>query len=782
MVVSMTLKDALISALRAAGKFNRSAQTQPAAVLWTDAERQWESVVPLLKGGEQLILTLGDFEPDDSKSLRGPAIWLKCATAGTLPEVPRSDSPPVIYLPGVSRSDLRAIESCPRELQPLAELQYRGVFWSQANAKDWTVKAFLTSKNGGLGLDVVQDKAAQEALTRVMKAGVLLERTLDEVQSHQINAAWLDSLLAPNPTRDILAWLNSPDEAKAQWAGGRWEIFVSRCKKDFGFDPVTEGELTAAERLAVHEGAWAAVWEQYRDSYTSFPRVAEQLGRVQPPAPKGLFDDPAGLSGYPRANDDAECALRYQLNAIGAMPPSQARAAILDAEKDHGSRRQWLWSRMDRAPLAQALEHLAEVAALSAQVPGGTTPDQLAEKYQEGAWRVDAAAVKALAAVHAKVDVEAVSAALRAIYVPWLEDSAQRFQEVTKAQGGLNSCVPGPASDAAGLCTVFVDGLRYDAAAVLQTMLGSVGTAALSAAWTSIPSVTASGKVWASPVAHAVAGKKADEDFQPSVAADGKPMSTYNFRKLLEEQGVQVLDKHQTGDPAGRAWVECGDLDHYGHEHGLRLARDMHGQLSQIVERLLELKEAGWSRIRVVTDHGWLLVPGGLPKTELHKHQVQTRWGRCAVLKDSSHGTDLTFGWDWCKDVQIAMAPGISSFIAGAEYAHGGLTLQECLVPVLEVQVAQAQKSALKVDIIQVVWKGLRCNVEVAPAQAGLRVDIRTKAALADSSVVAKAKAVEDGKVSLAVADDAHMGSAAFVVVLDAAGAVVQKASTTIGE
>lgn len=780
--MKQTLRQALQAFLRDAGKFNKSVQARPATVLWTDAERQWTSVLSQIRQDGPVVLTLGTYDPVNPAELCGPAIWLKCAVAGALPEVPLSDTPPVIYLPGISRADLRAIESCPRELQPLAELQYRGVFWSQANAKDWTVNAFLTSKNGGLGLDVAQDRATQEALMRVMQAGVLLDLTLDELQSHQINAAWLDSLLAPNPTRDILAWLNSPDEAKAQWAGGRWDIFVSRCKKDFGFDPVSEGELTAAEKLAAHDGAWAAVWEQYRDSYTSFPQVAEQLGRVQPPAPKGLFDDPAGLAGYPRANDDAECALRYQLNAIGAMPPSQARTAVLDAEKDHGARRQWLWSSMDRAPLAQALEHLAEVAALSAQVPGGTTPDQLAEKYREGAWRVDAGAVKALAAVHAKVDVEAVSASLRAIYVPWLEDCAQRFQEVTKAHGGLNSGVPGPASDAAGLCTVFVDGLRYDAAAVLQTMLGPVGTASLSATWTSIPSVTASGKAWASPVSYAVAGKKADEDFQPSVAADGRPLSTYNFRKLLEEQGVQVLDKHQTGDPAGRAWVECGDLDHYGHEHGLRLARDMHGQLGQIVERLLELKEAGWSRIRVVTDHGWLLVPGGLPKTELHKHQVATRWGRCAVLKDSSHGTDLTFGWDWCKDVQIAMAPGISSFIAGAEYAHGGLTLQECLVPVLEVQVAQAKKSALKVDITQVVWKGLRCNVEVSPTQVGLSVDIRTKAALADSSVVAKAKPIEDGKASLAVADDTYMGSAAFVVVLDAAGAVVQKASTTIGE
>ena len=65
---------------------------------------------------------------------------------------------PIVYMPGVSRQMLRAVETCPRELQPLAELQYRGVLWSQVSARDWTILAFLKSKDG-LGLDVAQDHA-----------------------------------------------------------------------------------------------------------------------------------------------------------------------------------------------------------------------------------------------------------------------------------------------------------------------------------------------------------------------------------------------------------------------------------------------------------------------------------------------------------------------------------------------------------------------------------------------------------------------------------------------
>ncbi len=778
----MNMLSNLTETIRSAARVNRSLMVPPAAILWTDVDRIWESTIPNMAKQLPELFVLGDYAPEKRQ---GPSIWLKCAVAGKLGTQLPGGTVPILYLPGTSRSDLRAIETCSRELQPLAELQYRGVFWSQVNGKDWTVNAFLAAKKGGLGLDVSQDTATQEALKRVLAAGMLLDRQVEDLQGKQINAAWLDALLAPNPTRDVLAWLNDPTVMQSKWAGARWAIFSSRCVKDFGFNPETDGALTAAEKLAEHQGPWAEVWELYCESFTSFKSIAELLAKLQPPPPKGLFDAPDQLAGYPRANEEGETALRYALSACSSMPAQLAREKVLEADKEHGIRRDWLWSKMGAAPLVQGLQHLAEVATLSKQTPAGANLKQLALSYQESGWKVDQAAMLALAAVNSKADTDAIGAALRAIYVPWLEDSAHRFQELVSAEGGLNSPAGSIGAAAAafdGVCTVFVDGLRYDVAMQLQAQLAGIGKVTTTARWTSMPSVTASGKAWASPVAQWVGGKKTDEDFQPSVAADGKPLSTHNFRKLLDDHGFQVLDKHENGDPSGKAWVECGDLDHYGHAHGLRLARDMPTQLAQIVERLTELHEAGWARFRIVTDHGWLLVPGGLPKSELSKFEAETRWGRCAVLKDTSHGTPLTFGWDWCKDVQIAFAPGISNFTAGEVYTHGGLTLQECLVPVLEVAAAGVAPSAVKVDITKVTWTGLRCKVEVAPGVAGLTVDIRTKAALADSTLVANVRALDNGKASLAVEDDANEGTAAFVVVLDASGNVVQKKPTTVGE
>ena len=772
--MSATVLSSLADALTSAAAGNSHAAAPAAAVLWTDKERQWSGAIGRLLAELPQLVVLGDYRPD----LRtGPAIWLKCAIARTVDGIPPG-AVPVVYLPGVSRSDLRAIETCPRDLQPLAELQYRGAFWCQSNGKDWTVNAFLSAKASGIAADVAQDRATQDALLQALEAGVLLERSAKDLEARQVNAEWLRSLLAPNPTRDLLQWMNDAAAAEQQWGAARWNIFLTRCRADFGFDPVADGVLTAAERLASGQGKWAAVAELYRDSYPSFPNVFKLLAKVQPPQ-QDLFGDPNTMAGYPQVNESQEATLRYRLSTIGAMPPEKARAAILEAEQEHGSRRGWLWAFMGAAPLAQALGYLAEVATASAQVPTGATPDLLAQSYKAAGWKVDAAALQALGAVQLKADIDVVGLALRAVYLPWAEEAAQRLQDAVKAAGGLGLRPAAAPVLAPGTCTVFVDGLRYDTAVRLSERLASLGQVRVDTGWTSMPSVTASGKAWCSPVAHLVAGDSADVDFEPRNAADGKAL---NLSKLLVSIGVQALDRHELGDALGTAWTEAGNLDHYGHAHGIRLARDMETQLGQVVERVSELRQAGWKHFRIVTDHGWLLMPGYLPKAELQKHQTATRWGRCAVLKDSAHGTSLTFGWDWCKDVQVAYAPGVSSFVAGHEYAHGGLSLQECLVPTLTLAASAGEADGTDVTIQSVTWKRSRCVVLVEPHLPGVRVDIRTKASLASSSLVDSIKLLEAGKASLALADDDHAGTAAIVVLLNEADEVILKKSTTVGE
>ena len=769
-----TIQEFIVTSLSNAAGYNKGAQSRPAVVLWTDSELLWSSTINTLRLAGLPIFVLGDYAPDQNT---GPAIWLKCEIAKYVAEKGRDELTPIVYLPGASRNDLRAIESCPRYLQPLAELQYRGVYWSQTNGKDWTVNAILTSSNGGLGLKVAQDNSTYQALSRVLTAGELLNKQSEELIGRTLDATYFDSLIAPNPTRDVLAWMNNPSVKQNDWSGSRWEVFTKICHKDFGFKPEQDGVITAAEKLTKQEGKWKAVWEIYVDSYASFPGVMDALEKITSPA--DMFAD---RSGYPQANNEAEQQLRLRLIEIGNMPNSKACIAMLEAEEIHGERRKWLWSRMGQSPLANALQHLATLVELSATPLKSSKMQDIAAQYTDTFWQVDCAANEAMAAVTSKIDSAAVDAALKSIYVPWLEDITIKFQHAVRENGGFKH-IPKDEVAVPGLCIMFVDGLRYDVARRLLDILEKAELKpAIEANWTSIPSVTSSGKAWVSPVAGLIQGNVDNKDFEPCVQVDGKPLSGYNFKKLLDANGWQVLGRDETGDSKGSAWTECGDLDHFGHEHGLKLAKEIPAQLAHITERILELFEGGWNSVRVVTDHGWLLVPGGLPKAELSKFEAETRWGRCAVLKDSSKGTPLTFGWDWCADVQIAMAPGISSYIAGSNYSHGGLSLQESLVPVIEIQSNIIPSNIKSITIKEVSWVGLRCHIEIEPIATGYVADIRTKAAISDSSVAAVPKEIVQGKVSLAIPEDELIGTAAIVVILDNAGNVVQKTATTIGE
>ena len=256
-------------------------------------------------------------------------------------------------------------------------------------------------------------------------------------------------------------------------------------------------------------------------------------------------------------------------------------------------------------------------------------------------------------------------------------------------------------------------------------------------------------------------------------------MTIERFRKLLEQGSYQILGADETGKTDGRGWAESGNLDRTGHQEGLNLARRVRELLAGLVERVESLLEAGWREVRVVTDHGWLLVPGGLPKADLPKYLTATRWGRCAVVKPSAMVDFPCFPWFWSDEVRVASPYGIDSFIAGKEYSHGGLSVQECVVPQLAVR--HGKKAGVSAKIDQVRWAGLRCRVTLVGDFGGYSVDLRDKPADPASSLAGAKPVGPDGTVALVVEDDSRDGSGTTLVLLDASGKVVEKMPLAVG-
>ena len=171
-------------------------------------------------------------------------------------------------------------------------------------------------------------------------------------------------------------------------------------------------------------------------------------------------------------------------------------------------------------------------------------------------------------------------------------------------------------------------------------------------------------------------------------------------------------------------------------------------------------------------------MPEGLPKVELPAYFAATKWSRCAVVKGDP--SVPSYSWQWNPQVRIASPPGIGSFRAGEKYAHGGVSLQECVVP--EIVVEQGIE-AVRASIVSIEWRGMRCKVKVDTNDPKLRVDLRTNWKQASSSLVASVKEVgSSGEVSLVVSDDKYEGAAAVVVLMDLAGGVLTQKTTSVGE
>jgi hypothetical protein len=295
-----------------------------------------------------------------------------------------------------------------------------------------------------------------------------------------------------------------------------------------------------------------------------------------------------------------------------------------------------------------------------------------------------------------------------------------------------------------------------------------------------LPGITPTSKPAVAPVASSFSGAEAS-GLEPLVRASGSRVTAEVLRHVLAEAGYQVLMGEETGDPSGRAWTELGAIDAYGHQHGWKLAHHIAGELRAVERRIETLLQAGWRQVVVVTDHGWLLLPGGLPKAELPEHLTVVRKGRCARLKDFAGTDQQTVPWHWDSNVRIAMEPGICCYEAGTEYAHGGLSPQECIVPAITVT-RPGQSETPSVSIVNITWRGLRCTITLAGGMPGLQIDIRTKAGDATTSLVAAPRAVDaTGSAAVLVDDDDRLGEAAIVVILQEDGSVSTQTSTIIG-
>ena len=758
----------LLAALRKAADYDARVESAPEAVLWCDPGRDFLPLLPALRARLPNLLTFGAYEPAQRQ---GPAIWLRAAAGRAMSDFAwDAGVPAVLYLPGIARGTLRAAEDCPKELQLLAWFVVSGAVFGHANSKDWTLRGFLASKPayGGLGLAVAEDEATRQALAAA--APKLFTMELSELAGRHLDAAWLHTLLVPDLPEDTLSWLGGGLTPETDPT--RFTAFRARAKAELKIDPAKAAKPTAASRLLRQEKGWALVWERFARNGSGFHEpVAALLGTIEPP--DLLSADPAI---YPSVNARNESELRTALAKLGNADEATAREAVRRLAREHANRCDGPWATRGQARLALAVQSLARLA----ETPPLTLQDaqSLASSYTAYGWQADDAALRALETLSSRNDLApiatlpedraAVVAALCALYAPRLEREASALQAL--ASGGLPTSPAPAASDA----VLFIDGMRMDLAHRLAELLRSQGaTVELAWRWTGLPSVTATCKPLASPTAARLHGANSADGFEP-VAADGKRA---NHATLMRELAALGWQTELTLDLNDKCWIEAGHFDRDGHSQQARMADAIGAELHEVVAVALRLVRAG-RRLRIATDHGWLLLPGGLPVANLPAGLAETRWRRCAVVKEGAAATATQLPWSWNPTVPIAIAPGAHVFVTAAEYAHGGISPQESVVPELVVFPLAAPRHAV---IAEIEWSGLRLRLR-ADGGKDLFADLRLGADGEGPSIADRRRELDaDGRTSLLVPDDTLLGRPALIELRDSEDRVIAARATMVG-
>src|SRR5262249_33453863 len=114
------------------------------------------------------------------------------------------------------------------------------------------------------------------------------------------------------------------------------------------------------------------------------------------------------------------------------------------------------------------------------------------------------------------------------------------------------------------------------------------------------------------------------------------------------------------------------------------LAEQLVGKLRRTIERL---HEAGAATVHVVTDHGFLLLPAdmvnGLGKPSVPEVACFNRAGSWAALKPDAPAEGVVK----CplalasEEMMLGFPRGVRTLLKTGDFLHGGIALQEAVVP-----------------------------------------------------------------------------------------------------
>ncbi len=506
------------------------------------------------------------------------------------------------------------------------------------------------------------------------------------------------------------------------------------------------------------------VLERWRDSLRLSKRLPDAVVKA---------DQIAGLASYVDASDIAKTPFLSQAaeEAIFSDVCTQLKQvegkvllqSLADMESDLHFHTLGFWGRPSlqhvRAIPWGELERLSWACRVlleaSADLPW---PDMLSaiEWYTSIGWQLDRAGDEIMRNLEKPVPqllelIKLLRPAYRARWehhmMAWSEiwvQSGCTFPDLLTAGAWLS----GELENRRATAILSVDAFRYDIGTTLAQRINEqegAERATVVPARAPLPSITALGMAAALPVAEAnLHAKLSGGKWQIYQSGKTRNLSDAAQRRAwwqqylnIPDQGFISLSQLQAGDMPSPTRelpyliIHDAILDRMGHDD--ELEHQGHPQILQryinVVERL---REAGWHRILVVTDHGYILWPSSEEKDAKLPAPDPTYKSRRAIaypIATNILGPQaLAPGGSW----RIAFPWGAASFRAygGLGYFHGGASLQEWIIPCITVVwPSQAKPLDLVLDPLEkILTQRPRVRLNVVSSSLLIEEDLPRKA------------------------------------------------------
>jgi len=709
----------LVQELRA--EFNPYFASLPAwLILWLDEKGEWDGVVDRLAGEFEVV------------RYQGSLMELKARVEFAWQEGRRPRF--ILYVPKVGRENLGVLK----------EYEFMGrVFDSSIAAKlrEW-----------GMEFDRQTEQEIAPMLPLLAREHATAGRQV-----------WGDILKSPMhylvEQMDVLDLLADPvGKCSALRSRGKWEIMLSYMAREYG------GPSPAADKLAVWPEEFTAYLILTEAFYKnggpgSFPtfriRPAEEIRhracldllrqwlnhttfkddfkrlsrRVEE-----MYDLTTWAEGLPQAPHSeaslkvAEAWARRILATVQKAGTVAALRQLLGEQRTAvDTMAEQFWSREGDVPIWRALQAASRVTDLAqtvdSELSGCAKPADYAKRYTESWWELDRTYRKFRAQFDAQPELHNLVLKVRQAYNEAVRKMNEAFIKSVQQAAGLELGMDTQASFWAenvapgkGIKAVlFIDALRYEMG---RELAGRVEGASVSPMVAALPTITPVGMSALCPgaitlsadgaglrVASDVVSNKnlVNREARESVIKRKHPKA--RFFELDALVHVQQNDLADTNLVVGfsTAW------DAEAHSSGaLTLSLGAADSYLDLVAKVIrKLGGLGVEKIWLVADHGFIVIDdlSACDEVPLPTQPAPVLSGYRYLLSEQPVAMSGVVFLDLplAPGLKLGVPAGLGVFGArgGKEYFHGGLSLQEVIVPVVAIQVPKAEgryEAVLQVD------------------------------------------------------------------------------------